>query len=60
MRFGAGADTLTVRLAAGGRGNCAPRLRLDSPDGPVAATLPVRGAGGTDSWRKLSVRLPVR
>ncbi|MGW7605172.1 carbohydrate-binding protein [Streptomyces antimycoticus] len=58
VRFGAGADTLTVRLTAGGRGNCAPRLRLDSPDGPVAATLPVRGTGGTDSWRKLSVRLP--
>ncbi|MBA6440378.1 carbohydrate-binding protein [Streptomyces sp. GMR22] len=57
VRFGAGADTLTVRLASGGCGDCALRLRLDSPEGPVAATLPVRGTGGTDEWRERSVRL---
>ncbi|WP_106436328.1 carbohydrate-binding protein [Streptomyces bingchenggensis] len=59
VRFGAGADRLTVRLASAGCGRgCSLQLRLDAPDGRVAATLPVPDTGSTDTWEERSVALP--
>jgi len=53
-------DRLTVRLASACTTGCALRLRLDAPDGPVAADLPVRSTGSADTWQKQSVTLPRR
>ncbi|MBO1336404.1 carbohydrate-binding protein [Streptomyces sp. VRA16 Mangrove soil] len=59
VAFGAGADRLSVRLAAD---RPAPgtrlELRLGSPHGRVVATLPVPDTGGADTWRETSLALP--
>ncbi|WP_405656967.1 discoidin domain-containing protein [Streptomyces sp. NBC_00079] len=52
-------DHLTVRLASTCTTGCALQLRLDTPRGPVAATLPVHATGAT-TWQEQSVTLPHR
>lgn len=46
---------LTVRLASTCAQGCSLQLRLDSPAGPVAATVPLAGTDG--EWREQSVAL---
>lgn len=59
VRFGAGANRLTVRLASTGCGRgCSLQLRLDGPHGRLAGALPVRDTGGADTWQEQSVTLP--
>ncbi|MEU6146768.1 discoidin domain-containing protein [Streptomyces sp. NPDC047081] len=53
-------DRLTVRLASTCAAGCSLQLRLDAPQGPVAATLPVRSTGSVDTWQEQSVTLPRR
>ncbi|MFD1922437.1 carbohydrate-binding protein [Streptomyces beijiangensis] len=58
VRFGTGADIMTVRLASAGCGRgCSLQLRLDSPHGQLAVTLPVKDTGGADTWQEQSVHL---
>ncbi|MGI5193451.1 discoidin domain-containing protein [Streptomyces sp. CA-288835] len=45
---------LTVRRASSCARNCSLELRLDAPDGPLAAVLPVKGTG---DWQEQSVPL---
>ncbi|MFC8513059.1 carbohydrate-binding protein [Streptomyces sp. NPDC057257] len=53
-------DRLAVRLASTCRAGCSLQLRLDTPQGPVAATLPVRAPGSADTWEERSVTLSRR
>ncbi|MFI9569106.1 discoidin domain-containing protein [Streptomyces rishiriensis] len=53
-RAGIRGKRLTVRLDSACTRACSLQLRLDAPDGPVAAVLPVDGDGG---WRERSVSL---
>ncbi|MFJ8822993.1 carbohydrate-binding protein [Streptomyces sp. NPDC102467] len=58
VSFAAGADRLTVRLAAARPAKGARlELRLGSPGGRVVGTLPVAGTGSADSWQERSVTL---
>ncbi|MFE9819240.1 carbohydrate-binding protein [Streptomyces sp. NPDC005773] len=59
VRFSAGADRITVRVAAPGRGATGVlQVRLDSPKGRVVGVLPVRATGGADTWQEQSATLP--
>ncbi|MEU6018748.1 carbohydrate-binding protein [Streptomyces sp. NPDC047515] len=58
VRFGAGADRLTARVAAAGNSRTGVlQVRLDSPASPLVGVLPVRSTGGFDTWREQSVKL---
>ncbi|MFJ2089263.1 carbohydrate-binding protein [Streptomyces sp. NPDC087901] len=58
VQFGAGADRLTARVAAPGRGATgALQVRLDSPKGRIVGVLPVRATGGAGTWQEQSVKL---
>jgi hypothetical protein len=50
-------DRLTVRLASTCTAGCTLQLRLDTPHGPLAATLPVHATGSADTWQEQSVPL---
>ncbi|MCX4768476.1 carbohydrate-binding protein [Streptomyces sp. NBC_01260] len=59
VQFGAGADRMTVRVAAPGRGvTGALQVRLDSPKGRIVGVLPVQATGGADTWQEQSAKLP--
>ncbi|MFJ8025547.1 discoidin domain-containing protein [Streptomyces sp. NPDC096311] len=58
-RAGVNGDHLTVRLASTCSTGCSLQLRLDTPHGPVAATLPVHATGST-TWQEQSITLPHR
>lgn len=58
VRFGAGADRMTLRVAAPGRGATGLlQVRLDSPKGRIVGVLPVRATGGADTWQEQSAKL---
>ncbi|MEU9948769.1 carbohydrate-binding protein [Streptomyces sp. NPDC047939] len=59
IRFGAGADRTTVRVAAASRGVTGVlQVRLGSPKGRIVGVLPVRSTGGADAWREQPAKLP--
>lgn len=58
VRFGAGANRMTVRVVAPGRAVTGVlQVRLDSLKGRIVGLLPVRSTGGADTWKEQSVKL---
>ncbi|UGY94896.1 glycoside hydrolase family 3 N-terminal domain-containing protein [Streptomyces gobiensis] len=54
--FGSSAPTrVTTRLASGSGATGALEYRLDSPTGPLLATVPTRNTGGWQSWTSRTV-----
>ncbi|MEU6253976.1 discoidin domain-containing protein [Streptomyces sp. NPDC047043] len=56
-RAGVSGDRLTVRLASTCTAGCTLQLRLDTPQGPAAGTLPVHATGSDGTWQEQSVTL---
>jgi beta-glucosidase len=55
----AGAASVTTRLASGSTSSGTVQYRLDSPTGPVIASVPVSNTGGWQSWVSPSTALTV-